>query len=302
MILHHDVDNFNATVLQASRFYGIEQEIIVKDYYVTLILAKLVKQNPDVVFKGGTSLSKCYNLIKRFSEDIDLTLYLREDNKPTQSIIKQSNKSIVHVIDELGLFLVNASEIKSGRKFNQYYVQYSIAEGTDVLKDHILIENTLLTKAYPTVRLPVKCMVREYLVGNGYEDIATQYELEPFEIFVQDISRTFVDKVFALCDYYLSDNFQSHSRHIYDLYKINSEIEIESLPELIRSVRKERATNRTCISADSKHNINEILTQIIKSRCYESDYKNTTMKLLYEEVDYETAVVAIEEIASSNIF
>ena len=45
--------------------------IIEKDYYVTLVLCELAKQVPDLLFKGGTSLSKCHKIIDRFSEDID---------------------------------------------------------------------------------------------------------------------------------------------------------------------------------------------------------------------------------------
>ena len=52
----------------------MSQAIIEKDYYVTLVLRELAKQVPNLLFKGGTSLSKCYKIIDRFSEDIDITL------------------------------------------------------------------------------------------------------------------------------------------------------------------------------------------------------------------------------------
>lgn len=43
-----------------------------KDYYLTLFLKSLVARQRGIVFKGGTSLSKCHKVIDRFSEDIDL--------------------------------------------------------------------------------------------------------------------------------------------------------------------------------------------------------------------------------------
>ena len=49
-------------------------EVIEKDYYVTMLLKLLSDKIPYIVFKGGTSLSKCYKVIKRFSEDIDITI------------------------------------------------------------------------------------------------------------------------------------------------------------------------------------------------------------------------------------
>lgn len=56
---------------------GVHEAIIEKDYWVCLILDYLFYKNRfqnHLTFKGGTSLSKCFNLIKRFSEDIDLIL------------------------------------------------------------------------------------------------------------------------------------------------------------------------------------------------------------------------------------
>ena len=57
-------------------------EILVeKDTIQSMFLNKLSKVNLPIVFKGGTSLSKAYNLINRFSEDIDLSM----QKKPTQT-------------------------------------------------------------------------------------------------------------------------------------------------------------------------------------------------------------------------
>lgn len=49
-----------------------------KDYYVTMILRELSERQNFIVFKGGTSLSKCHKAIKRFSEDIDITIDRRK--------------------------------------------------------------------------------------------------------------------------------------------------------------------------------------------------------------------------------
>ena len=57
--------------------YSISEVIVEKDFWVTLILDYLFhkcKYKDYFIFKGGTSLSKCFNIIERFSEDIDLIL------------------------------------------------------------------------------------------------------------------------------------------------------------------------------------------------------------------------------------
>ncbi|MEI3535842.1 MAG: nucleotidyl transferase AbiEii/AbiGii toxin family protein [Bacilli bacterium] len=74
MKLHNDKEKFIEAIIATSKMYGFDPALIEKDYFVTLFLKKAVERIPGLVFKGGTSLSKCYNLIDRFSEDIDLLL------------------------------------------------------------------------------------------------------------------------------------------------------------------------------------------------------------------------------------
>lgn len=64
-------------IKNASLKIGVNEVILEKDYWVCFVLNYLFskcKWKDAVTFKGGTSLSKCFNLIERFSEDIDLIL------------------------------------------------------------------------------------------------------------------------------------------------------------------------------------------------------------------------------------
>lgn len=94
--LHENKEEFRNAVNLASEYFHILPVVAEKDYYVTMILRELSKRQNFVVFKGGTSLSKCYKVIKRFSEDIDITI----DSKLSQG---QRKKSIAfsHYIDIL---------------------------------------------------------------------------------------------------------------------------------------------------------------------------------------------------------
>lgn len=74
MYLHEDdKELLRDIIVTVSERTGIDESIVEKDYYVTMILKELVQRNFNVVFKGGTSLSKAYHVIDRFSEDIDIT-------------------------------------------------------------------------------------------------------------------------------------------------------------------------------------------------------------------------------------
>ena len=64
-------------IKNASLKIGVNEVILEKDYWVCFVLNYLFskcKWKEAFTFKGGTSLSKCFNLIQRFSEDIDLIL------------------------------------------------------------------------------------------------------------------------------------------------------------------------------------------------------------------------------------
>src|SRR5947207_834708 len=69
--------DFEQVILQAAEHFrgqGLRPAIIEKDYYVTEALRIIAAAGDKVIFKGGTSLSKGWNLIERFSEDIDIFL------------------------------------------------------------------------------------------------------------------------------------------------------------------------------------------------------------------------------------
>ena len=102
-MLHDDRELFSQLVLMTADRKKIAPGIIEKDYYVTLFLKEFTVLQPDMIFKGGTSLSKCLKLIKRFSEDIDITV--NSGIKPTESQRRHLKENILQVIDGLGMEL-----------------------------------------------------------------------------------------------------------------------------------------------------------------------------------------------------
>ena len=72
--LHSDREQFRDAIDLAYEQTGVMVQAIEKDYYVTMLLRLLAQKMPYIVFKGGTSLSKCHKVIRRFSEDIDITI------------------------------------------------------------------------------------------------------------------------------------------------------------------------------------------------------------------------------------
>lgn len=87
MNLHHDIKLFSDTLRATSQHLDIKLGFVEKDYWITLVLSRLAtsKYVSESVFKGGTSLSKGFNLIERFSEDVDIAII--------SDMLKQAMKS-----------------------------------------------------------------------------------------------------------------------------------------------------------------------------------------------------------------
>lgn len=300
-MLHHNREDFEQVVLRVSNDKGIAPEIIEKDYYVTLFLKRIKELQPNIIFKGGTSLSKCYKIINRFSEDIDLNI--ETENKPTEGQRKKLKANIVSVIKEFGFVLLNPSIVRSRSNYNRYIIDYPSVFTADYLKEYLMVETAVYIKAFPCIEMQATSIIYDYLKENGYDNLIVEYGLEPFSINVQSAERTLIDKLYALGDYYLSDAVQEHSRHIYDIYKLLDIVELnEELRQLVKDVYKERKEHKNCRSAKEGIDMNSLLQEIIDKEVYKKDYQDITEKILFDKVDYQTCIKVLRNIIDYNLF
>jgi len=104
MKLHTNKKLFKDAVIATAQRQGIKEIFIEKDYWVTLILKAVFKSEigKETVFKGGTALSKCNGLIKRFSEDIDLVVLRNPEDTGNQlkKKLKTISKCVENIIPE----------------------------------------------------------------------------------------------------------------------------------------------------------------------------------------------------------
>lgn len=300
-MLHNKKDTFEQLVLRTSEYLGVKAEIVEKDYFVTLFLKRIAAVMPDIVFKGGTSLSKCYHIIKRFSEDIDLNL--QSEIKPPERKRRQLKANIIKIINDLEFELTNPDAVKSRRDYNRYIIDYPSSLSAAYLKEQLIVETAIYQRAYPTKVMSADSLIYQYLHENGYGDFIKQYDLEPFTLNVQTAERTMIDKMYALADYYLLNTTTEHSRHIYDIYKLSEIVTVDdTLKELALSVAEERRPHKMCLSVQNGKNVNEILREVIDKKTYKEDYDTITVPLLFEAVSYNTAVSALENILQNGIF
>lgn len=298
--LHKDKEQFSEAIDLAVFKTGLAPEVIEKDYYVTMVLKKLSERFDFIVFKGGTSLSKCHRVISRFSEDIDITI----DNALSQGQKKKLKYGIVEIADELGLTIPNIDEIRSRRDYNRYELTYEsvLDKLTDTVNPAVLLETSFSEVSFPTIVMPVHSYIGD-LFEEEAPDAVEQYGLTVFTMKVQGVDRTLVDKVFAICDYYMKGTVKRHSRHIYDIHKLLPMVkQDDGFRLLVKEVRKVRAATNICPSAQPNVDVTALLKEIAAENIYKEDYNVLTVKLLEHKVAYEDAIDSIRQIADSKIF
>ena len=198
----------------------------------------------------------------------------------------------------------NIENIRSRRDYNRYLISYKSIFPYDEkgVVPTIILETSYISVSFPTNVLSVSSLIGDVLIENNL-DLDDEYGLKPFDMKVQGLERTFVDKIFAICDYYLQDNINKHSRHLYDVYKLLPYIHLDNdFRSFIGDVRKERSKSAVCVSSAPEYDISELLNRIIDEDAYKQDYETITSLLLEEKVTYKDVVKALKQIVDSGLF
>lgn len=242
------------------------------------------------------------NVIKLYldKEDIDLNY----NGKVGDSKRKSLKKEIQKISEEMNMNISNLDETRSRRDFNRYLINYNQSFNTSILKESIVVEVALQIPSFPYVEKECSTYIYDYLKSINRNDIIERYELNPFIVKVQSLERTFTDKIFAICDYYLSGKVERNSRHLYDLYKLSEVIDINSLGLLISEVKEYRKSNPSCLSCKDGVFIKNIIKKIIDEKYYEYDYVNITSKLIdrneYAKYSYDIVIQLLENMLNNN--
>ncbi len=208
-----------------AEYFGLPEVYIEKDYWLTKALCYLSESpySSDVVFKGGTSLSKAYRLIDRFSEDVDLAIFF--DNK-NDSARKKQLKNIERIVSQ-GLIPHHDERTSKGSKFRKTVYQYPrtiVQHDFGPASSELLIEINAFTNPEPFERKRIATLIAEVLQDNNREDLIQEYQLESFNINVLSVQRTLVEKLLRVIkDSYHEDPIAALSnrmRHLYDITQI----------------------------------------------------------------------------------
>lgn len=235
MKLHLDADAFRVLIEQVADKTGYRQDVIEKDYYVSMILQELAAFQKDglpAYFKGGTALYKALHSVRRFSEDIDLSVDVRDCSRTQgDKRLDRATKKYISLPRNAGEGHSNRSEVIS---FYNYVpvVEYDV---NDVLQrfGKVKIEATSFTISEPTETLSVAPIIYDNATPEQQKILTEQFEVFPFEIVTMTMERIFIDKLFA-AEAYTRNAEKEHrafeaSKHIYDLAVICIEPRITAL-------------------------------------------------------------------------
>lgn len=227
MNLHNNAELFEELIELAAKLYNLPSSAVRKDYFITLILSNL-QNSPyleHVVFKGGTSLSKCYpGSIERFSEDIDLTYIPEKD---------MSNKQISKTIKAIEKVLVGYGEMEKidperNDRNKSCYVWF-----TDAYKEieRIKLEIGSSVRPHPYSKKELQSYIQDYLEGIDEIGAIEEFQLKRIQVNVLNIERTFIDKLMSVKRHAICGSLNEKVRHIYDVVQLFEMEEIKSFLE-----------------------------------------------------------------------
>lgn len=281
MKLHEFQTEFKDLITIVANKMHLPESAIERDYYIVMLLKNLADSEyaEKCVFKGGTSLSKCYpGSIERFSEDIDLTfLGIDESDKVCDKAIKRIEKIMTVGADTEKIDAERSNRSKSmyvwfGDKANRIKLEI----GSSVRPD-------------PYSKKTMKTYIQEFLEEVGATDDIQKFELEAVTINVLNIERTFVDKLMSVKRHAICGNIESKVRHIYDVTRLFGLPEIKSFledtAELKRLIRVTKDTDSFYLE---KRGISK---EYDPTGAYDFDawkhYLNAQVRLTYENLHKE---------------
>lgn len=250
------------------RIGDIPLSVIEKDWWVTMVLRALFSLHyaDQLSFKGGTSLSKCWNLIKRFSEDIDIAInreylgfagqlsktqisdklrrtscsFTREKLKADLEKELASSLSIDPSLFEVTVDVTSISTVDP--EVIKVVYESLFPEETVYLKPVVKVEVSGRSMSEPLESVMINSWIEQYMPN-------TPFVQKEFKVLAVSPERTFIEKLCLLHEEFAKKEFSSirserMSRHLYDVYKISkTEIATRALsdPTLYASIVQHRS-------------------------------------------------------------
>ena len=217
-------------ILNINNRTGIRNEILEKDYYVSLVLKDLASKQKEIkaYFKGGTAVYKILDHMNRFSEDIDLTVKVNANESNNSNRMRLKKSALGYKID--GLELMSEETIDKKGSITSFYKYDSLFSLNELFKsERIQIESTSFTVSEPVSKYIIEPLIYKYATLEEKNILKNKYNISEFEIEIIKLERIFVDKIFAAEFYYERNMYEDVSKHLYDISIMMKNDTIKSL-------------------------------------------------------------------------
>jgi hypothetical protein len=313
-ILTFTHDRQKALISQVSSKLNLPAQVIEKDLWVTIALEALfaLPMSKHFVFKGGTSLSKGWNLIARFSEDIDISLSPeafggKYELEPSHSFVKNLKRegceftsTIIKVAFEnklaemgitAGMVVVEAEDVNPehhDKDPQTLYLKYpSLFDTRGYLLDPVKIEFGVRGLREPFSKVTIASMLSK-------ETESTMYKENPFEVLAVEPRKTYMEKMMLLHEKFIKginlDKAERQSRHLSDLYNMDRQgitAQVIADKELYKTLLKHRANYVRLKEIDYSimelHNLSFIPPDDLME-FFKNDYEVMLSEMMYGDV------------------
>ena len=231
--------DFEQAIIQATEYFrdrGLRPAIVEKDYYVTEALRIIaITAGDKVTFKGGTSLAKGWNLIQRFSEDIDIFL---DPTAFEPALGKRGiDRELKQLRDAIGAhpaltFVDNESKKIGGFGRSDRFSYTQRFGGPGEVANRVLVESGTASGREPTTIVELQSYVGRFLEEKGLS-LGAEDEGQ-FPLRLLHFRRTFVEKMFAIhskVELLKRDRqpIGSYARHYYDLFQLSAQPDVMAM-------------------------------------------------------------------------
>lgn len=307
--------------VQIGNKLNIHPAAVEKDWWLVQTLAMIQELDvaPHIVFKGGTSLSKAWNIIERFSEDIDLALdkqFLGIDECKTVKQVKKLRSVTRKYINET--FILELQEKFSNAGYTDVKVELNEEEGKNLEPVQISVFYNSCTEessyTIPQVKIeigsrslrePFTNRVFSSLVGEHYSD--KPFADAPITVPTVNPERTLLEKLFLLHEEFQKPvkeiRIKRLSRHLYDVEKLMHTEFIDIALDnkaLYNEIIKHRSIYTKIATVDydlhQPKTINPIPPDSLLGD-WKKDYKEMQEAMIYgESIPFEQLIERIKEL------
>lgn len=228
MRLHENIELYRDAIVATAQLRNLPEIYIEKDYWVTVALHAIFTTEVGnyAIFKGGTALSKCFGVIDRFSEDIDIVLLKdgTESGNQLKTKLKKISERVAAILPEIEVPGIT-NKFGMIRKTAHTYQHHFDGQFGQV-RDIIILETTWLGSFEPYTTANVSSFVAEMMEATGQSALIEEYNLQHFQVKILSKERTLCEKIMSLVRFSFTldpiADLSNKVRHIYDIHKLLS--------------------------------------------------------------------------------